>query len=292
MRAISIGEILWDVKPSGEFLGGAPFNFAYHLSRLGHDVSFISAVGDDERGRRALEHLAHCGMDRSFISAVASHPTGWVDVEFDPNGQPDYVIHRPVAYDFPALDEDRMQKVVARGVDSIYFGTLQQMSDDARALTERLIEAAPHAHRFYDPNLRKNSFTPDLVRKLLQRATIVKVSEEEAVRITRMFGDEFVNNESFCRAFSERFGWEAVAVTRGAEGCALLVRKDYAEGKPHTVKAVDAVGAGDAFSAALLHGVVTGWPAAQIAGFANRVAALIVSLPGAVPDWQLADLPA
>lgn len=292
MRAISIGEILWDVKPSGEFLGGAPFNFAYHLSRLGHNVSFISAVGDDERGRRVRQHLANCGMDSSYIPVIAQHPTGWVDVEFDAHGQPDYVIHRPVAYDFPSLPEETLNTLLAGGVDSIYFGTLQQISQTARSLTERLVTAAPNARRFYDPNLRKDSFTPELVRKLLQVATVVKVSEEEAVRITKMFGETFTTLERFIRSFRDRFAWEAVAVTRGEQGCTVLVHQDYAEGKPYVVKAIDSVGAGDAFSAAFLHGIASGWTAAQIANFANRVAALIVSRLGAVPDWQIAEIPA
>ena len=259
MHTISVGEILWDVTPAGEFLGGAPFNFAYHLSRLGHRVSFVSGVGDDERGHRILGRVAATGLSCEFIHRDAEHATGWVDVMFDSNGQPDYIIHRPVAYDFPRVDEAAIRTLTSSGLDCIYFGSLQQMAPAARELTRRLMDAAPSVHRFYDPNLRKNSYTPHLVRELLSQATIVKVSEEEAETIARMCHAEFATLEVFARDFSRRFGWEAVAITRGEHGCAALVRGEFVEAAPPPVKVVDPVGAGDAFSAAFLHGITAGW---------------------------------
>jgi fructokinase len=289
MHAIGIGEILWDVTPAGEFLGGAPFNFSYHLTRLGHQASFISAVGNDERGRRILERVVQSGISADFISESAEHPTGWADVERDSNGEPHFVIHRPAAYDVPHLDDASLHSLV-QDAGCIYFGTLQQMSTTARELTSRLIAAAPTARRFYDPNLRKDSFTAELVCDLLSKATIVKLSEHEAHTIAAMYNERVATLEEFAHRFAQRFAWEAVAITRGENGCAVLLKEEYVEAAPPPVTAVDPVGAGDAFSAAFLHGIVSGWPSARIAEFANRVAALIVSRKGAVPEWSLAEL--
>jgi fructokinase len=290
MHAISVGEIRWDVTPAGEFLGGAPFNFAYHLSRLGHLVSFVSGVGNDARGRRILERLERCAITSKFIAKTEQHPTGWVDVQFDASEQPDYVIHRPVAYDFPRLDSAEIASLCSQPVDCLYFGTLQQMRPVAHTLTKTLIDAAPRARRFYDPNLRKNSYTPQLVQELLSLATIAKLSEQEAATVAEMFGEKLSTSEAFCRSFSQRFGWEAVGITRGEHGCVALVKGEYVEAAPPPVRAVDAVGAGDAFSAAFLHGIAAGWCCAKIASFANRVAALIVSRRGAVPEWRLEEV--
>ena len=286
MHAISIGEILWDVTPAGEFLGGAPFNFAYHLSRHGHRVSFISAVADDDRGRRILQRVGQSGISADFIHRTSDHPTGWADVQRDENGEPHFVIHRPVAYDFLQVDDSAMHSLFSSNVDCIYFGTLQQMSATARELTSRLMTAVPASRRFYDPNLRKDAFTPELVRDLLSKATIVKLSEQEACTVAKIFSEKLTTLERFARDFSQRFGWDAVAITRGAQGCAVLVGNQYIEAHPSAVEAVDPVGAGDAFCAAFLHGIASGLPCAQNADFANRVAALIVSRKGAVPEWS------
>lgn len=289
MNIISIGEVLWDVKGDGEYLGGAPLNFAFHLSRLGHQVSMVSAVGEDERGLRIVERLKSIGISTDYIASTPDFPTGWVDVEFDQAQQPEYVIHRPVAYDFPELSPLQLATLFAERVDCIYYGTLLQMSEVARALTFGLMEQAPDARRFYDVNLRPKSYTPELVRTLLEHATVVKLSLQEAEELAAVLGMKF-SLETLCREMADRFQWEAMCVTRGEAGCAALIGDDFAEHPGFEVRALDPVGAGDAFAAAFLHGLNAGWPAMQVAEFANRVGAAVVSLPGAVPDWKIGDL--
>lgn len=287
MNVISIGEVLWDVAGAQEFLGGAPLNFAIHLSYLGHHVAMISAVGNDERGRRIMQRLNEIGLSTSFIQVDPDHPTGWVDVRFGPQGEPEYKIHRPVAYDFPKLSPDQLRRVLSPPVDWIYFGTLQQMSPVAARLTERFIAEAPAARRFYDPNLRAHSYSPEMVLALLERATVVKLSEKEAEEISSMCGTPGLSLENFCRKYAQRFRWEAICVTLGAAGCVALVGNEWVVAPGYQVATAEPVGAGDAFAAAFLHGLSSGWPAPQIADFANRVAALVVSRPGAVPRWTV-----
>lgn len=285
MKIISIGEILWDVFDHGEYLGGAPFNFAVHAQRLGHDVSFVSAVGNDERGRRALARIAELGVSPRFVQCIDGQSTGIVSVSLDPLGQPQFVIYRPAAYDFVALDE--RADISSPEADWIYFGTLHQLSANARAVLNALIEANPRARRFYDVNLRPRSYDASLIRDLLKQASVVKLNHEEAVSVAALLGQKTGSIEEFCRDNANAFGWKAVAVTRGAEGCALLIGMDYAETPGYSIPVADTVGAGDGFAAAFLHGLSQGWPAVEIGDFANRVGALIASRDGGIPAWSI-----
>ncbi|HEV2498044.1 MAG TPA: carbohydrate kinase [Terriglobia bacterium] len=285
MKIISVGEILWDVFDHGEYLGGAPFNFAVHAQRLGHDVSFVSAVGNDERGNRALARIAELGLSPRFVQCIDGQPTGIASVSLDALGQPQFVIHRPAAYDFVSLDE--CAGISSPEADWIYFGTLHQQSANARGVLDALIEANPRAHRFYDVNLRPSSYDAPLVRDLLKRASVAKLNHEEAVSVAALLGQKTGSIEGFCRDNAKTFGWEAVVVTRGAEGCVLLISKDYAEVPGYSIQVADTVGAGDGFAAAFLHGLSQGWPAVEIGDFANRVAALIASRAGGAPAWSV-----
>ena len=125
-----------------------------------------------------------------------------------------------------------------------------------------------------------------LVIEMLELADVVKLNEEELC-IVRKFTRLPSEIEAFCREGSKRFGWKAVCVTLGARGCAMLCGEEYVEAVGHAVKVADPVGAGDAFAAAFLHGLISHWPVARIAEFANRVGALVASRHGAIPDWTV-----
>ncbi len=296
MNVISIGEVLWDIVGQAEHLGGAPFNFAAHLARLGHPVSFVSAVGTDERGERILDAMPHLGLSARYVLRVAEHPTGVVTVSLDSAGHPRYLIHRPAAYDFPRVGEEDLAELFAHPVDWIYFGTLLQMSPAAKRVTMRLLDAGQGTRRFYDVNLRVGCWEPSLVRELMAEATMVKMNADEAAEVARVFGQPFGPPlgalEKFCRVCAASFGWQGVCITRGADGCALLLGDEYVEASGYAVQVSDTVGAGDAFAAALVHGVGSGWPSAQVADFANRVGAIVASRSGAVPWWTIAEVEA
>ncbi len=290
MRIISIGEILWDVFPDGEHLGGAPFNLAAHAARLGHRVNFISAVGDDPRGRRALSRAAALGLSTEYIRTVRAAGTGVVTVALDAAGRPAFEIHRPAAYDFAALEEQDLERLRVGRPNWICFGTLHQTHPGAKALTRRLIDAIPEARRFYDVNLRRHSYDAALVGELLGLAHVVKLNEEEMRELGAMLGLPCRVPAEFCDLSARRFGFEAVCVTRGELGCAALIRGQYVEAPGYQVQVVDTVGSGDAFAAAFLHGLGAGWPPEQVADFANRAGALVAGRPGATPEWRPEEL--
>ncbi len=234
MKIIGIGEILWDLISGEEHLGGVPFNFAVHATRLGHDVSFVSAVGDDARGNLALAQAERHGLSTALIKRAPGHETGVVDVEISCGGQPGYSIRRPAAYDFPFLSDGEVVALAAARPDWVYFGTLQQTGDAPRLLTSRLLDANPAAGRFYDVNLRRGCYRLDLVEELLELADVVKLNDNEAAELSGTLGFAADSVERFCRAGSGALrlarrvrdpwrAWVLVAVrrpVRGASGAA------------------------------------------------------------------------
>lgn len=290
MKIVSIGEVLWDVIGDQEHLGGAPFNFAAHARRLGHEVHFVSAVGNDARGDRVLERMAQMSLSSRFVRRAEAFPTGIASVTLDAAGQPSFHIEHPAAYDFPELTWEDLEELLSPVPDWIYFGTLFQMSSQAREITARLLAANSGARRFYDVNLRPACYEPQLVCDLLSQATVLKLNDEEVPMVDRMCGGSHSRLEEFCRDYAARFGWETVCVTRGAEGCVLLIADEVVMASGYRVKVVDAVGAGDAFAAAFVHGLGSGWPGEPVADFANRVGAVVASRPGAIPSWTMDDI--
>jgi len=290
MHLIGVGEILWDLIGDAEYLGGAVLNFAVQSARLGHRVSLVSAVGDDARGHLALSQARDLGISTRFIRTVPGHPTGTVTVSVDAGGQPSYVIHRPAAYDFASLDEADFVALASPPPDWIAFGTLHSMHPNARHLLRSVVERFPRARRFYDINLRRDSYTPELIADLLKLAHVVKLNNVEVEMVSRMFGTAGNTLEAFCRTYAARYSWQAICVTRGSEGCGLLLGGEYVEVPGYEVTVADTVGAGDAFAAALVHGIQSGWAEREIGDFANRLGALVASRRGGVPAWTMDEL--
>jgi fructokinase len=289
VNVISIGEVLWDIVGQEEHLGGATFNFSAHLSRLGHRVSFISGVGTDELGQKVIDSMSRLGLATDYLHTEKAHPTGTASVALASDGQPKFVLHRPAAYDFPQLTAGQCDQLFSRPVDWIYFGTLHQVYPQARQLTADILDRASGARRFYDVNLRSDGYTPLLIQQLMSCATIVKLNHEEVDAIALMLGTRHGSLEEFCRTYADLYKWSGVCVTRGSLGCTVLMGGKYIEAPGYPVKVVDTVGAGDAFAAAFLHGLGSGWPTPKIADFANRVGALVASRRGAIPDWTISE---
>jgi fructokinase len=280
--AFGIGELLWDLLPNGERLGGAPFNVVAHLRRLGWRCAYVSAVGADELGRRARDEATRLGIDTSLIE-VNALPTGVVRVRLDAAGVPDYEIVSPAAYEAIALRQGRTE-VVGDHLDLITFGTLAQRFSGVRAATHLLASEAPDAVRLYDVNLRRNCWHFGLVEELLTLADVVKLNEKEQEVLAAGLRLPTDSIEAFARGASKRYTLRAICVTRGPAGATLLLDDTYTETPAPRVRVVDTVGAGDAFAAALATGIIEGRAAAEMLDAANRIGALVASKSGAIPD--------
>ena len=292
MHIVSVGEILWDVIGENEYLGGAPLNFAAHSQKLGHEVYPLSAVGDDTRGHKALDLLHGRGMSTEFIQVLKDKPTGTAEVFLDMEGKPTFRINRSVAYDFVNLTDDELKQVAKLKPDWIYMGTLYHTSSQALASTKKLLKAVPKARRFYDVNLREGHWHLATVETLTSLATVTKLSDFEAESLdASVDASEGAGGaiEDFCRRWTARFGCKTICVTFGERGCAILKDGKYNQTPGYHITVADTVGAGDAFSAAFVHGLSQGWNAEHIAECANAVGALVASRAGAIPNWTIAE---
>jgi fructokinase len=278
-----VGEILWDRFPDTARLGGAPLNFAAQLQRLGHTPRLLSAVGADAAGAEAMRMIRGLGLDVAWLQSTARFATGSATVRVQPSGEPAFAIERPAAYDAIALTDSEIAQISGWRPSWIYYGTLFPSCPDGKRTLDRLLQRLPDtATRFYDLNLRPGFDEPSLVAGLLGEAHVVKLNEEELLAVSRQMGFP-CSVDGFCREGRSRFGWQAVAITLGARGCALCVGDDFIEAPAVPITVVDTVGAGDAFAAAFLHGLASTWPAATIADFANRAAAAVAAVRGATP---------
>jgi fructokinase len=282
-RVLLAGEVLWDEFPDAARLGGAPLNVAVHLARLGHVPLLLSAVGTDPVGPRTRSAIAALGLDTTFVQSTDRFPTGRAVVHIGPGDQASFTIERPAAYDAVDLSDASLHEIVRWEPAWLYYGTLFPSSADADRLLRRLLSSLPNAARFYDLNLRPGFESPDLVGHLLAAATVVKLNEPELRFVHERF-DLPRDPERFCRAGSARYGWRAACVTLGASGCAMLIDEQFVTAPGQPVTGADPVGAGDAFAAAFIHGIVSGWPVARVAAAANRLGALVADCHGAIPD--------
>ncbi len=218
-------------------------NFGAHAHRLGHPVMLLSAVGADELGERAAEEISVLDLDTSLLRTTSRYPTGTARVRLGPDGAPEFTVPRPAAYDAVEISADDLAHLRKSAPAWLYYGTLFASTVGGKRALDKLLAALPATMTFYDLNLRPGSDSPELVRQLLERADVVKLNESELQRI-HTFAGLPSDVESFCRAAVERYGWNAVGVTLGDRGCAILAGGQYVEAASRTVEVIDTVGSG------------------------------------------------
>jgi len=291
---VGLGELLWDLFPSGKQLGGAPANFAYITALLGDSGIVASRVGDDRLGQEALWHLKSCGLDVSRIQRDLSHPTGTVKVEVDSKGQPEYQITENVAWDFMEFSEDWIS--LARSAHAVCFGSLAQRSAVSRSTIRAFLSALPSfAIGIFDVNLRQSFFSPEILRDSARQAKVLKLNHEEFPRFLDRLQCPLKNSAraasapsdysdiSAARWLCREFGISLVCITRGPNGSVLVTANSHHEHPGFSVKIADTVGAGDAFTATLVHHALRGSSLATMNAAANRMGAWVASQEGATP---------
>ncbi len=296
---VGLGESLFDVFPDRAILGGAPLNVAYHAHQLcsagGGRGIVASSVGVDDLGRGLLRELTQHGLSTEFVQVDSEHPTGRVDITLR-DGEPTYTFLKDTAWDHLAWTPAWEQ--LASACDAVVFGTLAQRSAVSQATIQRFLEHAPQAVRLFDVNLRVTFFDTPSLRLGAQRATAIKLNEDELPIVLRLLGlsdgpsdDRCLGDETSggARRLLETFtftGLRQVVVTHGEHGTQLFTRAGGVRGTvdqfPRQPLA-DNVGAGDACSAGLLWGWLNDWPPARTVALANRLGAFVASQPGATP---------
>lgn len=280
-RILGIGEILWDLLPAGRQLGGAPANFTYHAHALGAEARVVSRVGNDALGHEILDRLSALDLPGDGVSVDPAAPTGTVTVEVQPDGQPRFIIHENVAWDRIGVDAASLE--FAARADAVCFGSLAQRCAISRAAIHRIVSATPEtALRVFDINLRQHFYSRDVIESSLTLANALKLNDAELPVLAAIFnlrGDA----RAQLAALVAQFRLRAIAFTRGTNGSLLLAEESWSEHPGLRVKVVDAVGAGDSFTAVWTLGLLAGLPLDEINRRANELAAFVCTQPGATP---------
>jgi fructokinase len=284
-KVIGIGEVLWDLLPSGSQLGGAPANFAYHAHALGAHASVVTRVGDDSLGRDIFARFKEFGFPNETVQVDDQTPTGTVTVRLDGDGVPHYTIHENVAWDRLVVTPAAL--AVVREANAICFGTLAQRHATARETIQRLVAAAPaDAWCVFDINLRQKFFSREIIEQSLRLANVLKLNDSELP----ILADLFDLGKSPCdqiEQLAKGFDLRLVALTRGPQGSLLFREGRWSEQAPHPVEVVDTVGAGDAFTAALVMGLLLEMKLDEMHAWAAEIARHVCSHAGATPAIPL-----
>lgn len=282
---VCLGELLWDSLPLGLFLGGAPFNVACHLHTLGSEVAVVSRVGDDVLGREALRRLNVRGVSAELVQVDENLPTGFVEVTLDTAGVPEYVIVEPAAWD--AIVATPPAAAAMKAASAVVFGTLAQRSTASRESIRELLQVP--GVKVLDLNLRPPFDEPEVIEWSLEAADVVKLSEEELHHLESLL-DLPAGPGQALEVLASRFALKAACVTRGARGALLWQEGEVFEHGGYHVEVQDTVGAGDAFLAALLVGLLHGEKGERLLRYANHLGAYVASQFGGTPEYQVDDL--
>ena len=277
---VGIGEILWDMLPSGKALGGAPANFAYHARRLGMEGMAVSAIGHDALGEEIVDTLeAHSlpyHLDR------VDYPTGTVQVTLDAKGVPRYEIKKGVAWD--NIPYSKELAAIAAECRAVCFGSLAQRSMVSRKTVGWFLDAVPaDCLKVFDINLRQDYYGKEVLKESLRRCDILKINDEEIRTVAALFGLEG-DDAAVCRALIARYSLKLVILTKGARGSEVITAKEIIPQAAGKADVVDTVGAGDAFTAAFVVAYLRGDSLAEAQRLASDTAAYVCSCKGAMPE--------
>ena len=283
MLVVGLGEVLWDLFPEGKQLGGAPANFAYITNLLGDRGIIASRVGHDALGDEIQQRLGTLGLEASYLQSDSARPTGTVRVRVDQDGQARFEITDMVAWDF--LEWTPAWESLAQQADAICFGSLAQRSPASRETIHKFLGAArPGTARIFDVNLRQAFYSAKVLSESLKFADIAKLNAEELPRVVELLGIPHHGEQPSAERLRFAYGLKLVCVTRGARGSFLVSEFERHEHPGFRVQVADTVGAGDAFTAALVHHFLRGAGLAAMNEAANRIGAWVASCVGATPS--------
>jgi fructokinase len=280
-KAVGIGEVLWDLLPAGQQLGGAPANFAHHARSLGAEACVITRVGEDNLGCEILRRFKETQIADGVVQIDSGKPTGTVGVTLGEGGLPQYTIREDVAWDWLRPTSDAHDAV--RRADAICFGSLAQRGEISRATIQKLVAATrADALRIFDVNLRQHYYSREVIEQSLRLANVLKLNDHELSILGGMFGTEATERKQI-QQLAAQFDLQLVALTRGPQSSLIYQDGWWSESISEPVRVVDTVGAGDAFTAALTMGLLNRMDIDIIHALAAQVASFVCAHAGATP---------
>ena len=280
---VGMGEALWDMLPEGRKIGGAPANFAYHVSQFGLDSRVVSAVGDDELGNEILANFAEKKLECQIEKVP--YPTGTVQVELDEKGVPRYDIKEGVAWDNIPFTTSLQE--LAKKTDAVCFGSLAQRNSVSRETINRFIDEMPqeeHVLQIFDINLRQHFYSKELIEESIKKCNILKINDEELVIVSQMFGFADIDFKEQCKLLLTKYNLKMLILTCGVDGSYVFSPGEMSFLETPKVKVADTVGAGDSFTGAFVAAILKGLEMKEAHRLAVNVSAFVCTQNGAMPE--------
>ena len=279
---VGMGEALWDVLPEGKKIGGAPANFAYHVSQFGLPSCAVSAVGDDPLGKEIIENFSSKGLN--FSLAEVPYPTGTVQVEIDQAGIPQYDIKENVAWDNIPFTENLEE--LAKNTRALCFGSLAQRNVVSRNTINAFLENMPKDEDtlvVFDVNLRQGFYTKEILTNSMNQCNILKINDEELVTVSRMFGYPGIDLQDKCWILLGKYNLKMLILTCGINGSYVFTPGNVSFLPTPKVEVADTVGAGDSFTAAFIASILKGLSVQEAHRKAVETSAYVCTQIGAMP---------
>ena len=283
---VGMGEVLWDMLPEGKKIGGAPANFAYHVSQYGFDGYVVSAVGDDKLGNEILESFNNRRLN--YLIQRVPYPTGTVQIELDEAGIPCYEIKENVAWDNIPFTVD-LEKL-AKKTRAVCFGSLAQRNTVSRETINRFLDVMSDAagqYRVFDVNLRQGFYDKEILCNSMKRCNILKINDEELIAVSRMFEYPGIDLEDKCRALLSEYGLEILILTCGVNGSYVFTRENVSFVNTPKIEVADTVGASNSFTATFISAILKGKSIREAHELAVEVSAYVCTQNGAMPELPI-----
>lgn len=279
---VGMGEALWDVLPEGKKIGGAPANFAYHVSQFGLPSCVVSAIGDDALGKEIIENFTSKGLDQ--LIAEVPYPTGTVQVEIDQTGIPLYDIKENVAWDNIPYTEHL--DALAKRTKAVCFGSLAQRNVVSRETINHFLDTMPKDDDsliVFDVNLRQGFYNKEILCKSMQNCNILKINDEELITVSRMFGYPGIDLQDKCWILLGKYNLKMLILTCGINGSYVFTPGNASLQPTPKVEVADTVGAGDSFTAAFIASILKGKSVTEAHTIAVKTSAYVCTQKGAMP---------
>lgn len=279
---VGMGEALWDVLPEGKKIGGAPANFAYHVSQFGLPSCVVSAIGDDALGKEIIENFTSKGLDQ--LIAEVPYPTGTVQVEIDQTGIPLYDIKENVAWDNIPYTEHL--DALAKRTKAVCFGSLAQRNVVSRETINHFLDTMPKDDDsliVFDVNLRQGFYNKEILCKSMQNCNILKINDEELITVSRMFGYPGIDLQDKCWILLGKYNLKMLILTCGINGSYVFTSGNVSFQPTPKVEVTDTVGAGDSFTAAFIASILKGKSVTEAHTIAVKTSAFVCTQKGAMP---------
>lgn len=279
---VGMGEALWDVLPEGKKIGGAPANFAYHVSQFGLPSCVVSAIGDDALGKEIIENFTSKGLDQ--LIAEVPYPTGTVQVEIDQTGIPLYDIKENVAWDNIPYTEHL--DALAKRTKAVCFGSLAQRNVVSRNTINHFLDTMPKDDDsliVFDVNLRQGFYSKEILCKSMQNCNILKINDEELITVSRTFGYPGIDLQDKCWILLGKYNLKMLILTCGINGSYVFTPGNVSFQPTPKVEVADTVGAGDCFTAAFIASILKGKSVTEAHSIAVKTSAYVCTQKGAMP---------